>query len=242
MATFRAWSACVSEHSAHSWAPPCCMVSWVLSWRREKQILYNHPPKGRCNSGKIHQDAKRRGIYLALWTEPEGDSSFSIFTKSVGWKWKKKKLVNKRRHLVRVFLRCKLKVFRGSFFYDFVAKSVRNFFSTDQLTSTSQILSLSWYLLEQLLHLPLKFHLTKLSGNEKPFWIPSQKSEFPRIFRVTGANQNTRKSLSTDWWILKYKVLFVYKVLVLLPILGFKRNIRAAPNTNVIEWNSSPFL
>ena len=28
----------------------------------------------------------------------------------------------------------------------------------------------------------------------------------------------------------------------MLPILGFKRKIRAAPNTNVIEWTSSPFL
>ena len=38
----------------------------------------------------------------------------------------------------------------------------------------------------------------KLSRNEKPFWISSQNSEYPRIFPVTGANQNARKSLSTD--------------------------------------------
>ena len=42
----------------------------------------------------------------------------------------------------------------GIIFYHFVANSVRKFF---------QILSLSWYLLVQLLHLPLKFHLSKLS-------------------------------------------------------------------------------
>ena len=38
----------------------------------------------------------------------------------------------------------------------------------------------------------------KLSQNEKPFWILSQKSEYSRIFQVTGANQNAQKLLSTD--------------------------------------------
>ena len=46
------------------------------------------------------------------------------------------------------------------------------------------------YLLVQLLHLPLKFHLSKVSRNQKPFWIPCQNSEYARIFRVTEANQN----------------------------------------------------
>ena len=40
----------------------------------------------------------------------------------------------------------------------------------------------------QLLHLPLRFYLSK----------QSQNSEFSRIFRVTGANQIARKLLSTD--------------------------------------------
>ena len=62
----------------------------------------------------------------------------------------------------------------------------------------SQILSLSWYFLAQLLQLPLKFHLSRLSRNEKPYWISSQNSEYPRIFRVKGANRNARKLLSTD--------------------------------------------
>ena len=59
---------------------------------------------------------------------------------------------------------------------------------------TSQILSLSWYSLVQLYHLPLKCHLSKLSRNENP--VPKQW--ISRIFRVTGANQNARKLLSTD--------------------------------------------
>ena len=44
---------------------------------------------------------------------------------------------------------------------------------------------------------------TKISSfetiaNEKPFWISYQNSEYPRIFGVTGANQNVQKLLSTD--------------------------------------------
>ena len=50
----------------------------------------------------------------------------------------------------------------------------------------------------QLLHLLLKFYLSKLLQSEKPYWILSQNSEYPRIFWVTGANQNTWKLLSTD--------------------------------------------
>ena len=41
-------------------------------------ILYNYPAKGRWMV-MVYRDAKRRGIYLALWTDPEGDSCFSIY-------------------------------------------------------------------------------------------------------------------------------------------------------------------
>ena len=50
----------------------------------------------------------------------------------------------------------------------------------------------------QLLHLSLTFYLSKLLRNGKPFWISSKNSECQRIFRVTGANQNAWKLLSTD--------------------------------------------
>ena len=46
----------------------------------------------------------------------------------------------------------------------------------------------------QLLRLPLKFHQDFVSA----ILNPSQKREYPRVFRVTGANQNARKLLSTD--------------------------------------------
>ena len=38
---------------------------------------------------------------------------------------------------------------------------------------------------------------SELSRNDAPF-SPFAKSEYPRIFQVTGANQNPRKLLPTD--------------------------------------------
>ena len=61
---------------------------------------------------------------------------------------------------------------------------------------TSQSPSLSWYLFTRLLHLSLKFRLPKISRKETPSWLWSQNSEKPRIFQVTGANQNAQ--LFTD--------------------------------------------
>ena len=40
-------------------------------------IINNYPPKRRCIVVDIYRGAKRRGIYLALGTDPEGDSCFS---------------------------------------------------------------------------------------------------------------------------------------------------------------------
>ena len=77
-------------------------------------------------------------------------------------------------------------------FYDFVANS------TYQLTLTSKNSSLSWLLFVLLLHLTLKFHLSQMSQNETPSWLRSQNSEYPKIFRFTGANQNARNLLFTD--------------------------------------------
>ena len=44
----------------------------------------------------------------------------------------------------------------------------------------------------------LQFLLLKFSQMTQHFSLLSQNSEYPRIFRVTGANQNARKLLSTD--------------------------------------------
>ena len=44
-----------------------------------EMILYNYPPKGRWIVVYVYRDMKCRGIYLALFTNPEGDSYFSIY-------------------------------------------------------------------------------------------------------------------------------------------------------------------
>ena len=80
----------------------------------------------------IYRDAKRRGIYPPLFTDPEGDSCFSIY--QIRW-------IRKR-------------------FFNF-------FFSNFRETT-------------------------------RRFSLRSQNSEYPRIFQVTGANQNARELLSTD--------------------------------------------
>ena len=79
----------------------------------------------------IYQDAKCRGIYPPLFSDPEGDSCFSIYQIS----WIKK-------NAVLIFLNFREK--------------------------------------------------------KRHFSLRSQNSEHPWIFRVTGANQNARKLLSTD--------------------------------------------
>ena len=80
----------------------------------------------------IYRDGKRRGICPPLFTDPDGDSCFSIYQ----IRWIKKRFFN--------------------FFF-------RNFRETTRY-----------------------------------FSLRSQNSEYPRIFRVMGANQNARKLLSTD--------------------------------------------
>ena len=42
-------------------------------------LIYNYPPKGRWIVVDIYRDAKRRGIYPPLFTDPEGGSCFTIY-------------------------------------------------------------------------------------------------------------------------------------------------------------------
>ena len=99
-------------------------------------IVYNYTPKGGWIMVDIYQNAKRRGTYPPLFTDPEGDSCFSIYQ----IRWTKK---------------CRFINGHNFFFWNF--RETRCHFS-----------------------------------------LRSQNSEYPRIFRVTGANQNARKLLSTD--------------------------------------------
>ena len=98
------------------------------------EIVYNYSPNGRWIVVDIYWDTKRRGIYPPLFTDPEGDSCFSIYQNLIRW----------------------------------IKKCCFNFFF--------------WNFCETTRHFSLR----------------SQNSEYPRIFRVTEANQNMRKLLSTD--------------------------------------------
>ena len=44
----------------------------------DPRYIIHLPLEGKVNSGEIYRDAKRGGLYLALFTDPEGDSCFSI--------------------------------------------------------------------------------------------------------------------------------------------------------------------
>ena len=72
----------------------------------------------------IYRDAKRRGIYLALFTDSEGDSCFGIY--QISWiKMKKVTFGKLKTSLSRNFV-YNLKTFRGFcqvHFYDFVGNS-----------------------------------------------------------------------------------------------------------------------
>ena len=70
--------------------------------------------------------SKRWGIYLGLWTDPEGDSCFTIY--QISWiKLKKELFVNKRRHFFRVCLRFNWQCF-GDHFLLFCCKFSGKFF------------------------------------------------------------------------------------------------------------------
>ena len=96
-----------------------------------EHAIYNYPLKGRwIMVGVYTKTQKHRGMYLVLWTNPKGDSCFSIY--HIIWIQIKKELfVNKRHHLLRVCLRFNWRCFREHLLW-FVANAVRKFFSIDQ--------------------------------------------------------------------------------------------------------------
>ena len=51
----------------------------VHGWIAIIIMIYNYPLKGRWIVVDIYRDAKRRGIYPSLFTDPKGDSCFSIY-------------------------------------------------------------------------------------------------------------------------------------------------------------------
>ena len=56
---------------------------FTLYWIAFRGDTMQLSPEGEVNGGGIYRHAKRRGIYLALFTDPEGDSCFSIY--QISW-------------------------------------------------------------------------------------------------------------------------------------------------------------
>ena len=55
------------------------ILSKIVLRLLHEMILSNYPPNGRRIAVYVCRDMKCRGIYLALFTNPEGDSYFSIY-------------------------------------------------------------------------------------------------------------------------------------------------------------------
>ena len=130
-------------------------------------------PEGDVN---IDRDAKRRGRYLALFTDPEGDSCFSIY--QISWiKLKKSNVWKSKTSLSRNFV-YNVQTFRG-FFFNCIFTILSQIQHENHFLPTSQ----HWqakgrrFLFVRLLHLSLKLRLSKMSRNETPSWLRSQNCE-----------------------------------------------------------------
>ena len=78
---------------------------------QKKQHYYTTIPLRDVNSGWTSRDTKRRGIYLALFTDLERDSCFSIY--QISWiKTKTATFCNLKTSLSRNFV-YNLQTFRG---------------------------------------------------------------------------------------------------------------------------------
>ena len=55
------------------------ILIWFLNTNRNCRIIYNYPLKGRWIVVDIYRDVKHRGIYPPLFTDPAGESCFSIY-------------------------------------------------------------------------------------------------------------------------------------------------------------------
>ena len=82
-------------------------------------------------------------------------------------------------------------------------------------TDKSKIVALLVFVCTTASFKSFKFRLSKMHRSKTPFSLRLQNSEYPRIFRVTGANQNARNVLFTnlvntnvDWYIPKQWIVF----------------------------------
>ena len=104
--------------------------------------------------------------------------------------------VNKRRRLVRVCLRFNWQCFRDQLLW-FCSKFSKKILFYWPVNTDKPNFSLSWYLLVQLLHLPLKFHLSKLLRNDTQNPVLKQwiSKDIPSYGR-----QSERAKIAIHWF------------------------------------------
>ena len=182
--------------------------------------------------GDICRDAKHRGVYPALWTDPEGYSCFSIY--QISWiKSKRNFFINKRRHSEFVY-RLNWQCFGDHFFIILLQIQWEIFFYSNQSTLTSHILSLSWYLLVQLLHLPPKFiswncHGTRSQLKSRPKTVNIQ--EYSELGKPIRTRENCYPLI---WWILQTNTMPIENTRV----KGIIQIQLTSPSLSFAHWNS----
>ena len=68
------------KRTGHTAVWKVCLHNYKNRLRESRKWkICNSPPKGRWIVVDIYRDAKRRGTYPPLFTDPEGDSCFSIY-------------------------------------------------------------------------------------------------------------------------------------------------------------------
>ena len=141
---------------------------------QKRYVKYMAIPRRGVESGvNIYGDAKHRGIYLALFTDPEGDSCFSIY--QIGWiKMKKVTFCNLKASLSRDFFFLIYKHF-GDFVKCIFTILLQSQHENNLLpTSKHRKAKVRRFLGICLYDLWLKFCLSKMSRNEMPSWLWSQ--------------------------------------------------------------------
>ena len=136
----------------------------------------------------------RNSIYI-LRRAAMLDSCFSIY--QISWiKMKKGTFCKLETSLSRKFV-LNLKTFREFVKCIMLIQHENNYLSTSKewQAKVRRFLNICLY---DCFKFSLKFCLSKMSRNETPSWLRSQKSKYPKIFRVTGTNQKAQKLLFTD--------------------------------------------
>ena len=159
----------------------------------------------------IYTDTRSVEVYIQGYEPTLRGIVVLVFNKSVG-KNQKGTFCKQTTSLSQSLFTIQWTVFQESFFMILLQIQWEIFFLAASKRRQAQFC----------LHLSLTFYISKLLRNGLPFGISSKNSECQRIFRVTGANQNAWKLLSTDLLNTKtnYQLGLVIRVAILFGSIG----------------------